>query len=179
MTLCAFCHQCSGGGRGRHCPKGSQQGRLPDGPTKTQPGPVARQPPPSLHGRQPLCCLASPARVHRRTHAHEPHRSTPDALAEGFRSAVGTAWPRCCLARGCPAPAKSVARRILRAWSASFTFNGITAYGDGERDALLELCYHRKPISGSIKVLVHRCARGRCAWCRGSREFVKMRPRRT
>jgi hypothetical protein len=42
-----------------------------------------------------------------------------------------------------PAPAKSGARRILRAWWASFTFNGITAYGDGERDALLELCRQR------------------------------------
>ena len=59
---------------------------------------------------------------------------------------------------GCPhAPAHNVARRILgRAWWAGFTFNGITAYGDGhdsliggdalsdgERDALLELCHRR------------------------------------
>ncbi len=56
-----------------------------------------------------------------------------------------------------PAPAQDVARRILgRAWWAGFTFNGITAYGDGhdsriggdelsdgERDALLELCPQR------------------------------------
>ena len=56
-----------------------------------------------------------------------------------------------------PAPAQGVARRILAsAWWAGFTFNGITAYGDGhdsliggdtlsdgERDALLELCRQR------------------------------------
>jgi hypothetical protein len=54
-------------------------------------------------------------------------------------------------------PAQEVARRILgSAWWARFTFNGITAYGDGaysliggdelsdgERDALLELCRQR------------------------------------
>ena len=116
------------------------------------------------------------------------------------------------LGRRSQAPAQGVARRILgSAWWAGFTFNGITAYGDGhdsliggdelsdaERVQLLELCRqrldafrqqrgeevfahrsrHRTPISGSIKVRVHRCTRGRCAWCRGSREFVKMRPRR-
>ena len=56
-----------------------------------------------------------------------------------------------------PAPAQDVARRILgRAWWAGFTFNGITATGDGhdsmiggdalsdgEREALLELCRQR------------------------------------
>ncbi|MEA5391807.1 hypothetical protein VB738_11125 [Cyanobium gracile UHCC 0139] len=50
-----------------------------------------------------------------------------------------------------PAPAQDVARRILEsAWWAGFTFNGITAHGDGhdslsdgERDALLELCRQR------------------------------------
>ena len=56
-----------------------------------------------------------------------------------------------------PAPAQNVARRILgSAWWAGFTFNGITAYGDGhdslvggnalsagEREALLELCRQR------------------------------------
>ena len=77
-----------------------------------------------------------------------------------------------------------MARRILgSAWWAGFTFNCITAYGDGhdsliggdelsdgERDALLELCRqrldafreqrgeevfaHRSPISGSVKVRV-------------------------
>ncbi|MCP9784936.1 HNH endonuclease [Cyanobium sp. N5-Cardenillas] len=61
------------------------------------------------------------------------------------------------LGRNSPAPAHNVARRILgRAWWAGFTFNGITAYGDGhdrliggdalsdgERDALLELCRQR------------------------------------
>ena len=37
-----------------------------------------------------------------------------------------------------------MARRILEsAWWAGFTFNGITAYGVGERDALLELCRQR------------------------------------
>ncbi|MCP9934008.1 HIT family protein [Cyanobium sp. Candia 9D4] len=61
------------------------------------------------------------------------------------------------LGRRSPAPAQDVARRILgRRWWAGFTFNGITAYGDGhdsliggdalsdgERDALLELCRQR------------------------------------
>ncbi|MCP9784942.1 hypothetical protein [Cyanobium sp. N5-Cardenillas] len=61
------------------------------------------------------------------------------------------------LGRRSPAPAHNVARRILaRAWWAGFTFNGITAYGDGhdrliggdalsdgERDALLEVCRQR------------------------------------
>jgi plasmid stabilization system protein ParE len=37
--------------------KGSQQGGLPAGPPKANPGPGARQPPASLHGQQPLCCL--------------------------------------------------------------------------------------------------------------------------
>ena len=58
------------------------------------------------------------------------------------------------LGRRSQAPAQGVARRILgSAWWAGFTFNGITAYGDGhdsliggdelsdgERDALLALC---------------------------------------
>ncbi|WP_216910529.1 hypothetical protein [Synechococcus sp. CCY 0621] len=61
------------------------------------------------------------------------------------------------LGRRSPAPAQDVARRILgSAWWAGYTFNGITAYGDGhdsliggdalsdgERDALLELCRQR------------------------------------
>jgi ATP adenylyltransferase len=61
------------------------------------------------------------------------------------------------LGRRSPAPAHDVARRILpSAWWAGFTFNGITAYGDGrdsliggdelsdgERDALLDLCRQR------------------------------------
>ena len=48
-----------------------------------------------------------------------------------------------------PAPAQGVARRILAsAWWAGFTFNGITAYGDG----------HDSPISGLVKYPVHRCA---------------------
>ena len=61
------------------------------------------------------------------------------------------------LGRSSPAPAQDVASRILgSAWWAGFTFNGITAYGDGhdsliggdelsdgERDALLELCRQR------------------------------------
>jgi ATP adenylyltransferase len=56
-----------------------------------------------------------------------------------------------------PAPAHNVARRILgSAWWAGFTFNGITAYGNGaysliggdemsdtERDALQQLCRQR------------------------------------
>lgn len=61
------------------------------------------------------------------------------------------------LGRSSPAPAHDVAQRILGStWWAGFTFNGITAYGDGhdsliggeelsdgERDALLELCRQR------------------------------------
>jgi hypothetical protein len=61
------------------------------------------------------------------------------------------------LGRRSPAPAQDVARRSLgSAWWAGFTFNGITASGDGhdsligrdklsdsERDALLELCRQR------------------------------------
>ena len=61
------------------------------------------------------------------------------------------------LARRSPAPPQDIAHRILgSAWWAGFTFNGITAYGDGhdsligsgelsdgERDALVELCRQR------------------------------------
>jgi hypothetical protein len=61
------------------------------------------------------------------------------------------------LGRSSPAPVQDVARRIPgSAWWAGFTFNGITAYGDGhdsliggdelsdaERDELLELCRQR------------------------------------
>jgi hypothetical protein len=61
------------------------------------------------------------------------------------------------LGRRSPAPAQDVARRILGSgWWARFTFNGITAYGNGaysliggdelsdaERDALQQLCRQR------------------------------------
>ena len=61
------------------------------------------------------------------------------------------------LVRSSPSPAQDVARRILgSAWWARFTFNGITAYGNGvysliggdelsdaERDALQQLCRQR------------------------------------
>jgi hypothetical protein len=61
------------------------------------------------------------------------------------------------LGRRSPAPEHNVARRIVGgAWWAGFTFNSITAYGDGhdsliggdalsdgEREALLELCRQR------------------------------------
>ena len=61
------------------------------------------------------------------------------------------------LARRSPAPPQDIAHRILgSAWWAGFTFNGITAYGDGhdsliggdalsdgERDVLVELCRQR------------------------------------
>ncbi|MEA5442111.1 hypothetical protein [Cyanobium gracile] len=61
------------------------------------------------------------------------------------------------LGRRSPAPAQDVARRILgSAWWGGFTFNGITAYGNGhdsliggdelsdaERDALQQLCRQR------------------------------------
>jgi len=79
----------------------------------------------------------------------------------------------------CAAPAQDVARWILgRAWWARFTFNGITRcergsyalvggdeLSDPERDELLQLCRHRTPISGSIKVRVLTRARGRCECC--------------
>ena len=60
------------------------------------------------------------------------------------------------LGRRSPAPAQDVARRIRRAWWASFTGNVITRYergtydlvggkelSDAERDQLLELCRQR------------------------------------
>jgi len=53
------------------------------------------------------------------------------------------------LGRRSPAPAQDVARRILgSAWWARFTFNGITAYGNGAYrliggDALQQLCRQR------------------------------------
>jgi len=61
------------------------------------------------------------------------------------------------LGRSSPAPAQDVARRILASgWWERFTFNGITAYGNGaysliggdelsdaELDALLQLCRQR------------------------------------
>jgi hypothetical protein len=49
-----------------------------------------------------------------------------------------------------------VARRILGfRWWARFTFNGITAYGNGATS----------PISGSVKYRVLTRARGRCECC--------------
>ncbi len=88
------------------------------------------------------------------------------------------------LGRSSPAPAQDVVRRILgSAWWAGFTFNGITAYGDGydsriggielsdgEREQRGEEVFahrsrHRSPISGSVNYRVHRCARGRCECC--------------
>jgi hypothetical protein len=49
-----------------------------------------------------------------------------------------------------------VARRILGSrWWARFTFNGITAYGNGATS----------PISGSVKYRVLTRARGRCECC--------------
>ena len=126
------------------CRPPSQRMVSPDGSTKTQPGPASRQPPASLHGLQPLSCHASPARVHRRTHAHEPHQPTADVH--------GTARPRICRATANPAPAQDVARRILgSAWWARFTFNGITrcekgtvALVGGEQlsDAEGGICWH-------------------------------------
>ena len=96
-----------------------------------------------LHGLQIFCCLPSPARIHLRADAHETHRSVLMLLE--------------LLGRRSPAPAHNVARRILgSAWWAGFTFNVITAYGNGaysliggeelsdtERDELLELCRQR------------------------------------
>ncbi len=37
--------------------------------------------------------LPAPPALHRRADAHEPHLPTPDAVAAGFRAAVGTAVP--------------------------------------------------------------------------------------
>ncbi len=85
----------------------------------------------------PLRHLLSPVRVHRQAHAHEPRLPTPDAH--------GAPGPLICQATASPAPAQDVARRILgedvtqfatppnwsSAWWARFTFNGITAYGNG------------------------------------------------
>ena len=55
--------------------------------------------------------LPAPAAHHRRTHAHEPRGPAADAVAAGFLAAVGAARPRCCLAKGCPAPAQPGGRR--------------------------------------------------------------------
>jgi hypothetical protein len=168
--------------------KGSQQERLPDGPPKTNPGPVARQPPPSLHGLQPLCCLPSPTRVHRRADEHEPHRPTPDADGTARPPQPG---PRS--QHGPADPGKRMLGRVL-------TGNGITAYGNGhysliggdelsdtERDELQLLCRqrldalreqrgeevfahrsrHRAPISGSVKCRVLTDAPGAAASAAG------------
>ena len=56
---------------------------------------------PALHGHQPLCCLPSPARVHRRADAHEPHRPNPDA-----QGAPRTPQPRPRAGRDPPDPGK-------------------------------------------------------------------------
>ncbi len=77
------------------------------------------------------------------------------------------------LGRSSPAPTQDVARRILgSAWWAGFTFNGITAYGDGhdsliggdelsdgEGDSLLALCRRRLDAfreERGEEVLAHR-----------------------
>jgi hypothetical protein len=104
------------------------------------------------------------------------------------------------LGRRSPAPAQDVARRILgSAWWARFTFNGITAYGNGAYsliggDELQQLCRqrldafreqrgeevfahrsrHRTPISGSVKYRVLTRARGRCECC-GAHEHQRAR----
>jgi HNH endonuclease len=60
------------------------------------------------------------------------------------------------LGRRSPAPTQDVALRILGSrWWARFTFNGITAYGNGATS----------PISGSVKYRVLTRARGRCECC--------------
>ncbi|MCT0206492.1 HNH endonuclease [Synechococcus sp. CS-1332] len=78
------------------------------------------------------------------------------------------------LGRRSPAPPQDIARRILEsAWWAGFTFNGITAYGNGaysliggdelsdtERDALQQLCCQRLDAlrqQDGEEVLAHRC----------------------
>ncbi len=59
--------------------KGSQQGRTPNGPPNTKPGPVARQPPASRHGPAPLRQIPASAALHRQAHAHEPRGPAPEA----------------------------------------------------------------------------------------------------
>jgi hypothetical protein len=45
------------------------------------------------HAPIPLPHLGASAALHRQAHAHEPRQPAPDAVAEGFRGAVGTAEP--------------------------------------------------------------------------------------
>ncbi len=85
------------------------------------------------------------------------------------------------LGRRSPALAQDVTRRILAsAWWAGFTFNGITAYGDGhdsliggvelsdgERDALRELCRQRLDTfreQRGDKVFAHRSTSTSAPW---------------
>ena len=109
----------------------SQQGRLPDGPPKTKPDPVTRQPPGPPHAPTPLHQLPR-LRDYIGQRMRMSHIDQPLMLME-------------LLGRRSPAPAQKVARRILgedvtqfatppdwsSAWWARFTFNGITAYGQG------------------------------------------------
>ncbi|MCP9835457.1 MULTISPECIES: hypothetical protein [unclassified Cyanobium] len=137
--------------------KGSQQGLLPDGPPKTKPGPVARQPPGFPHAPAPSTTYQR-LREYIAKQMRMSHIDQPLMLME-------------LLGRSSPAPAQDVARRILgedvtqieyytervkRMVGKVLTRNGITAYGNGaysliggdelsdaERDALQPLCRQR------------------------------------
>jgi len=91
----------------------------PQGFSLTSATPVSPRTSPALpapgcpHALQPIRHRPAPAADHRRTHAHEPYLPTADAVAAGFRGAVGAAGPQIYQATASPAPAQNVARRIL------------------------------------------------------------------
>ena len=89
------------------CPRHGREHGSGTGAAKPHPEPGWLQPPASLHGLQPLCCLPSPARVHRRANAHEPHLPAIDA--------AGTArppQPRPSAGRGATGPGKRMVGRV-------------------------------------------------------------------
>jgi hypothetical protein len=68
------------------------------------------------------------------------------------------------LGRRSPAPEHNVACRIVgSAWWPGFTFNSITAYGDGHdsriggEEVFAHRSRHLTPIRGSVKDPVHQC----------------------
>ena len=68
-------------------------------------------------------------------------------------------------------PDRSLPERVKRMVGKVLTGNGITRCGRGSyalvggEAVFAHRSRHRTPISGSIKVRVHRCARGRCECC--------------
>jgi hypothetical protein len=125
-----------------------------DVPNKFHP----RHPPPGCpHAPAPLRHLPAPARVHRRTHAHEPHLPTADAHGTarppqpGPSAGRGQPDPG-----GRPDPDRGLPERVKRMVGKVLTGNGITRcergtyalvggdeLSDAERDQLLELCRQR------------------------------------